>query len=235
MASNIGDIRNKVIPRLKGDSHLTSAPGGDVDAAILSAVEEYQKTYPLEKVLKIAGDGGFKYAIASLTGFVDGFSSVKQVAYPYVTTDQIPAWLEGDEFGLVRNESGLFLWFPLAKPAGTEFFLVVFTIPHTASASAWTPPATDDEALADLAAAYACDALATFYSQSTDASLTADSVQHLTKAAEYRASARRYRDSYKAKINAGHADVPAMAIGEIDRTFGTTQGHDYFFHGRRRN
>jgi hypothetical protein len=219
---------------MDGAGKLTSTPGGDIDAAILSAVEEHQKTYPLEKVLKIAGDGGFKYAVSSLTGFVDGFSAIRQVAYPYVTTDQIPAWLDDDEFGLVRNESGLFLWFPTAKPAASEFFLVVFTIPHTATVGAWTLPATDDEALADLSAAYCCDALASYYSQSTDNTWSADSVNHLAKSAEYRANAKRFRDSYKSKINAGEADVPAIAMGEIDRSFGTVLGHDYFFHGRRR-
>ena len=94
MAANIGEIRSKVSTRIHDtDSKLTTLPDltCDVDRAILDALEQYQKTRPLQKTVKLDGDGGFDYAVSSLTGFVDGFSVVVDVVYPYVSTDQVIA------------------------------------------------------------------------------------------------------------------------------------------------
>lgn len=236
MASNIGDIRIKLPSRIKdGAEQLSVSPGGDLDTAIISAVAEYSREHPQEKAVRIAGTGAFKYAIAGLTGFVDGFSGVLGVAYPHLTTDQFLPWLQTEEFAVMRDDSGVFLWFGRAIPATGEFFLVVFTAPHVANASTWTPPATDDEALADLAAANCFDYLAALYSQEVDSSVGADVVNRISKAAEYRANARRYRESYTTKMSSGAAGTAAVAMGDIDRFYGTQQGHEYFFHGGRRH
>lgn len=235
MAATIGDIRNKVIPRIQDDvSRLTVAPGGDVDAAILSAVEEYQKTFPLEKAVRIAGSGTYKYAISSLTGYIDGFSELRGVAYPHLTTDQVLRWLLGQDFGLVRDDSGLFLWFASARPTAAEFFLALFTVPHTASVAAWTPRATDDEAISDLAAGYCCDLLAAVNSQETDTTLDADSVNRLSKAAEYRAMATRFKDSYKRKTASVGRATAVANVQNTNTGFGDVAQTDYLFHGRRR-
>ena len=236
MASNIGDIRAKIPSRLQdAAASLTATPGGDIDVAIQAAVAEYQREHPLEKAVRIAGTGAFKYAISGLTGFVDGFSGILGVAYPHLTTDQFLSFLESEEFGIVRDDSGAFLWFVSARPASTEFFLVVFTAPHVVSATTWTPPASDDEALADLATAYCFQALAGRYSQDTESSISADSMNRLTKAQEARANARLWRENYQIKISSGKAGSAAVAMGDIDRFFGTQQGHEYFFHGGRRH
>jgi hypothetical protein len=236
MASNIGDIRAKVTPRLQdAGANLSATPGGDVDVAIQAAVGEYQREHPLEKAVRIAGSGAFKYAISGLTGFVDGSSGLLGVAYPHATTDQFLNFLEDDAFGIVRDDTGAFLWFVSARPATGEFFLVVFTAPHTVSATVWTPPASDDEALADLATAYCFQLLAGRYSQETESSISADVVNRLTKAAEARANARIWREAYASKMSSGSSGSAAVAMGDIDRFFGTQQGHDYFFHGGRRH
>jgi hypothetical protein len=242
MASNIGDIRNGIPPRVQDDANKLSSVAGngavdltkDVDAAIFAALEKYGKDRPRERVSRIGGAGTFKYAVSLLTGFIDGSSSVVAVAYPHLTTDQNLAWLDDDEFGLVRDNSGLYLWFASASPTASEFFLVVYTTPHTLDTTTSTVPAGDDEALKDLAAAECHDMLAAFYSKSTDDSIMADTVHHLSKAAEHRANAKRYRESYAAKLGGNQPTLAAFAMADLDNTFGDQARTDRFFHGRRR-
>jgi hypothetical protein len=101
------------------------------------------------------------------------------------------------------------------------------------SEGASSVPAADEEALADLATAYACDALAGFYSQSTDGSLSADTVAHLTKAQEYRAQAKQWRAAYLAKLGGDTADAPASGASAVMSVFGSVGREGYFFHGSR--
>lgn len=235
MALNIGEIRNKVISRIQDKVQaLSVSPGGDVDVCILSAVEEYQKDHPLEKAVRVAGAGTYKYAISNLTGYVDGFSSIKGVAYPHLGTEQDLPWLDGQDFGTVRDHNGLSLWFAGMSPTAAEFFLTLFTLPHTVSATAWTPRSSDDEAIADLAAGYCCDELAARYSQETDTTIQADSVNRLQKADLYRSMATRFKDSYKRKMQSVGKAATAIAVGFTNTGFGDAFHSDYLFHGRRR-
>ncbi len=237
MAANIGDIRSKVSARIKDiDSRLTITPDltCDVDRAILAALEQYEKERPLQKTVKLAGAGGFDYAASSLSGFVDGFSVVTDVVYPYLSTDQILARLERDEWGLVRLDTGLKLRFFVARPTAAEDFLAFFTAPHTLNAGSSTVPATDDEALSDLGAAFACDQLAALYAKDVDSSLGADSVDRRSKSDNYRSMAASYRKSYAAKMETESAGQAAFAMADVDRAFGNSTGTDYLFHGRVR-
>jgi len=237
MAANIGEIRAGVSARIKDtDARLSTSPDMtcDVDRAILSALEQYGKDRPLEKAARVAGTGAFKYLASGLTGFVDGFSAIVAVAYPHLTTDQLLAGLEDDQFQLRRDETGLYLWFTTAIPAATEHFLVAFTAPHTLNASTSTVPASDDQALMDLGAAFACDLLAQLYAKDIDTSITADSVDRRTKSDNYRSMAASWRKAYAAKMQTGESGRAAGALVEIDRGFGNATGTDYFFHGRRR-
>lgn len=236
MASNIGEIRDKVGARIKdSDARLSVSPPltCDVDRAIYDALAQYQRARPLEKAVKIDGTGVFDYDLAA-SGFVDGFSTVKDVAYPYLVTDQRLAVLDRDEWALIRLDTGVKLRFFEAIPPASDDFLVLLTVPHTLNASTSTVPASDDEALADLGAAFACDQLAALYAKDTDSSLAADAVDRRAKSENYRSQAASYRKSYAAKMETDEAQSAAFAMADIDRTFGNSRGDDYFFHGRAR-
>lgn len=237
MAANIAEIRAKVAPRIKdSDNRLTVTPPMecDVDRAITSAREQYEKTRPREVTLKVPGTAAFDYLVSGFTGFVDGFSTLAGVAYPYVASAQGLTELEDVEFGLVRLDTGLVLRFTTARPAATEFFLVAFTAPHTLNASTSTIRASDDEALADLAAANCCDMLAALYAKDVDSSIAADSVDRRTKSDNYRSMAASYRKSYSIKVSTGDTQAAAVAMTDIDRQgFGHRGRQDYFFHGWR--
>jgi len=222
VATTITDIRGKVLARIQDSVHdLTTTPDMecDVDRCITAAKEEYQKQRPRELSAKVDGDGTFEYALPA--GFVDRFSRIRAVFYPHPPVASPwpygPAGrgrkpLDEDKTRLVRTESGLRLRFLEHTPGTSEDFLVEFTAPHSLDEAACTLPVTDDEALADLAAANCCDAMAARYGQETDPNLQTDVVNRLTKAAEWRSMGTRYRKSYDAKMTLKDPVLPYLEL-----------------------
>lgn len=236
MAANIAEIQTKVSSRIQDKAgRLSTTPlTGDVARCILAALEQYGKDRPLVVVLEIEGAGAFDYPVADLAGFVDGFSSIERIVYPYDEDDQSDEALDAEAYTIKRLPAGLVLRFLEASPAEAESFLVEFTRPHTLDASTSTVPAADDEALADLAAAHCCEELAAHYAQSTDSSISADSVDRRSQSAEYRALAKVYANRYADKVGKGEAKPKAAGRHvEVDRGFAGRRREDYLFHGRR--
>ena len=236
--ANIADIRSRVLLRIKDAAKSLDADGvtETVDASIASAVEEYGKVRPRETATVCDGAATFKYSLTAatpiLTGFDAALSQITSIAYPYTTTTADLTYLEDYEWKVQQLADGLWLWFITATPSAAEDFLVTWTLPHTCSGSALTVPASDYEAVADLAAAHALLAMSGLYVQSLDNSISADAVNRQSKASEYRSLSTQYRKAYDLKMGSGAATGPAFAIGDIDRLDG--DGGDYFFHGRRR-
>lgn len=214
MAANIAAFRTKIAGsagitgRLQdAAARLGVSAGGPLDECIANAVEEYQKLRPLNAAIKLTGAGSTDFLVSSsLTGFVDQFSTVLEVVCPYdaslVRQDPLPA----DAWFLERLDTGLYLRL-LYTVSASQYVLVRYTKPHTVDASSSTIPSTDDEAVADLATSYACLALADYYSQSTDASLSADVDDRRGKADLYRSNAERWRQSWRRKMGLDPAEM----------------------------
>lgn len=236
--ASIADIRSRVLLRIKDAAKSLDTDGvtETVDTCIASAVEEYGKVRPRETATVVDGTGTFKYSLTAtspvLAGFDASLSQITSIVYPYTTTTADLPVLEDYEWRVQQLADGLYLWFITATPSASEDFLVAWTLPHTCSGSALTVPASDYEAVADLAAAHSLLALASVYVQSLDNSISADSVNRQSKASEYRSQAAQYRKAYDLKMGSGAATGPAFVIGDMDRADGA--GEDYFFHGRRR-
>jgi hypothetical protein len=256
MASNIGDIRSGIPPRIKDTAgKLTAVVGNgavdltkDVDAAIFSALEQYGKARPRERAALVTGAGAlvFDYALdggsPTLAGYIGGFSSITDILYPWSAATPNLDPLPREEYTVMCLSSGIVLRFFLARPLATEQFLVNYTTPHALDTTQSTVRASDDEALKDLAAAFACDELASFYAHSTDPNIQADAVNNMSKAGEYRAMAKEFRNAYAAKMDAAGAAAdgqggavvpPALAIAQIQDSF-YGQPSRHFFHGRQR-
>ena len=172
-------------------------------------------------------------SVLKLTAWVEGLSSILEIVYPWSATTPTPTVLDSSEYVVIRLSTGVYLRFLSATPTAAEKFHVLYTGAHVLTEATSSVPAGDMEALADLATAYACDALAGFYSQSTDGSIQADTVAHLTKAQEYRAQAKRWRDAYLAKIGGDSADGPAAGVAAVASVFRSSRSDGYFFHGGR--
>jgi hypothetical protein len=240
MASNLGDILVKVETRIQDTAKKLVQKAdltGDIAEGIKAALERYSKDRPRERAIRVQGTGAFRYgAAAVLTGYVVGFSSVMRVAYPHVTTDAEPAFLEDGTWEVrLDYDDVAYLVFKTATPSASEYFAAWYTAPHTLNATTCTIPALDDEAFADLAAAEAFYKLAARFVQTVDGSVDADVTDRRTRADIYRSLGKDFEAKYRSRMQGGDTPLKAASyITELDRTFGDGV-HDHFFHGRAVN
>jgi hypothetical protein len=168
-----------------------------------SALVEYQKRRPLIVVYELTGAAAYEYAVSLFSGWSDGLSYFARIEGPIVSGSNVPPRsLDADEYSLVRTPSGLFLRFRCFAPASGQQYWVHYATAHTLTESASTVFAADETALAELGAAYCCDALAARYAQGTDGSIEADTVNHDGKAEIYKGLSKMYRERFDAKVPA---------------------------------
>ncbi len=105
----------------------------DRDRFIIDAGRTFSRQFPRKVAIEIAGNDGFEYALSLLTGFVDGFSTITQMFYPWDPDEQDPEPMERKYFQIFEGPSGAVLRFIRNRPRTTEEFLPVFTVPHALS------------------------------------------------------------------------------------------------------
>jgi hypothetical protein len=217
-------------------------------AAISAAVREYSVMRPQKLVEAIDGANAFDYLLFPsadsvdtpvVTAWQDGFSVVNALLYPYVVGGRDQSQVEPMEYHIVRLPTGIYLRFVVSTPSVGESILVEYTAQQQLSVgppAVSTHPAVDDEAVADVIAACACDALASLYVQSTDSSIGADVVNRLSKAQEYRAQAKAWRAAYEQRMGgaegaAGGTPPAGGASAALETRFVNPVQDRHFFHG----
>lgn len=243
--STLGALTAVVAERVRDAAEKLSPAA--IEAAILSALEEYTRDRPREVTLAVDGTGAFDYATSAFgaaesgatasTQWAASFSRVRRLVYPYVSTERALPVLEPDQYDVVTLPAGEVLRFLDYTPTATEQFLVTFTRPHEVTVTLGTVPQTDEQAVCSLAAANALESLASYYAQATDGSLTADIVDHRGRSNIYLELARTYRQAYFAHVGRGmggdrSAPGAAGTNVDIDRGFGGSRV-PHLFHGRR--
>ena len=192
--------------------------------AIGAAVKKYSSPRPREIAEDETGNGTQNYALSLLADWSEGFSGIKDVEFPVDTL------LDDDDWSLVLKPAGRYMHL-VDSPAVTETIRIYYTTLHTCTDDACTIPAYDEEAVQMLAAAYFCEMLAAYYAQTQDSTIAADSVDHKSKAAEYQARARAYRQNYYNHLGVKEGEKPAASVTknqDMDGSFG-----DRLTHGRR--
>lgn len=198
---------------------IDSFVGGDIPLveadkilAINMAMKQHSKHRPREVIEDFDGEGSFDYAISGFASWSDGFSIIKQVEYPVDDDDQTPNILQDDEWAIYKKPAGKYLRFKEDKPTADEDFRVTYTAIHTCTDSACTVEAFDEEAVQALCAAYFCDMLATWYAQTGDSTIDADSVDHTSKSRDYAARAKTYRKTYFDHLGTKEGQAPAASV-----------------------
>ncbi|MCE5265677.1 MAG: hypothetical protein LLG97_19385 [Deltaproteobacteria bacterium] len=186
--------------------------------AIGQAIKEYSKHRPRVVPEDEAGAGAFDYAVTLFAEWSQGFSLIQQVEYPVDDTDPEANVLDEDAWKIYSKPSGDCLRFLEDEPAVGETFRVTYTTLHTCTDAACTVSAIDEEAVETLAAAHYCEILATWFSQSQDSTFEADVVNHTSKARDFAARARAFREIYRKHLGLKENDtVPAAAaVGDMD-------------------
>lgn len=212
-----------------GDFPLTEP---DKIAALSAAVKRYAGDNPRVVPEDIPGDGGFDYPASALDHWADKFSKIIRVEYPVDDTRPLPKYVPDTDWRLWNKPAGQCLRFLHLRPAATEIIRITYTALHVCDDLACTIPAVDAEAVARLAAAEFCDMLATYYANTADSVIRADSVSHASRAQEYAARARAYRQAYSAHMGV-RGSTPAAASVTRDQDATPSWRGDHLTHPRR--
>lgn len=193
--------------------------------AINAALKKYSSARPRESVAEIAGNGTTDYALSGFADWSEGFSGVKQVEYPVDTV------LDDDDWSIIRKTDGCYLRLT-SSPAASETIRALYTALHACDDTRCTIPAFDEEAVQMLAASFFCDMLAAYFAQTQDSIIGADSVDHKSKASEYAARARAYRQNYYNHLGIKEGEKPPVSVTRNQDTRPSWQT-DHLTHGRR--
>lgn len=210
--STLADIRTKVTGIVSDDSGKLANPG-DFDRNIAAALAVYSKHRPAVKVADVTGNGTHDYALPA--GWTDEFSLVRSVEYPI---GDLPATLlENDDYEIYQSPTDKKLRLRNNSPAASESFRVSFTVLRTDA----TVPDSDVNALANLAAALCLEELANAYTQTSDPTIGADSVNYRSKGYEFGQRAKTLRKLYNEHLGLreGDSTPPASAVTAMDMKY----------------
>jgi len=213
--------------------------GGDLplgadeqNLAIAMAVKLYSKHSPKIVVEDMAGTGGFDYALSGLASFDPDFSCIKNVEFPVDDDSRNGNVLQDDAWEIYEKPSGSVLRFLEDTPAADENMRISYSAYHTCTVSACSVASFDHEAVQALAAGYFAQMLATYFAQSNDSTISADSVDHSSKSREYAARAKMLKTMYYDHIGIKPGSVkPASVTG--DKDFNGSWGRDRMTHPRK--
>lgn len=186
MLNNLDDFQ-AAVERLVRDGADVLGPA-DYDQFLQDAARRLSRVEPLRVVADLAGDDSFDYALAS--PFDPDFSKVLEVEYPAGRRPR--SMVDRLDWELYATPDDTKLRFLVDQPAPGETIRVTHTALHTISSAATTIPSARQDVVVLLAAAIACEALASHYSQTGDSMIGADAVDHRSKASEYAARAKRF-------------------------------------------
>lgn len=240
--TTIDKVRRRLV-----DLSETNPLAGDytvLDEAISAAITRFSQDQPREVVVDMAGAGTDYYPLTGgssvAASWVDGSSSVQSIDYPAgaVANGYTPTWLDPDnDWTTYKNATLTYLRFRNAAPAVGETARLTYTAPHTHTSVTDTVPAQDLDALCDLAAYYACLALATKASGSQDSVIAADSTNYRDAQLRYKQQAEGWLKSYGDRMGISVGEdgktAPAGASATADWNRSNTGGGSWLTHSRR--
>jgi hypothetical protein len=221
----ISDWQTLVEAKVQDTAGILSAM--DYINAIAEAVGLYSDDYPRERVTTITGNG-----VAMDFALPADATDVVSVEYP--VAQQEPEYLDEDDWLVMTQPDDTqmlhltALVLPNAAPAR-----VLYSAPHSVTATVDTVPLADRGAASNLAAAVCCRQLAAYYSQTSDSTIAADAVNYRTKNQEYLALARAYEEAYQRAVTGGGRAASVSKDVEDVAMFAQGSGVPRFYHGRR--
>jgi len=210
MAYTVAQILTKVDLIISADDDELSAAARSEQ--VRAAIEQYSHDVPDIITEDEAGDAGNYYAVTGLAKWSEGFSQVLSIQYPAptVASDEAPVYLEPDDWDADYWDGSVrYIYLPNHAPAATEAMRIRYTAPYTDAGSGYDFPSAHFYAVCNLAASFCCRAISNKYSRTNDASIAADSVNHMSRAEEWSRRAgslfRMYRDELNITGRAGGA------------------------------
>ena len=206
---------------------LDDAPwvsSSQVDENIQAAAKIYSLHRPYEKLHEFAGDGGYDYDLPS--DWIQGFSRITQVEYPY--DEQDPNIIPKEEWTiflkLVGSTQTYVLRFLGTSPTSAYTVRVTYTIPHSIEEETDTVYQNDVEAVCHLAASMCLQAIASKMLQTSSPTIGADGVSYAAKSSAASTRAKEYYKFYLLALGLD-GEVAALGIKEFDPGFSWDAEH----------
>lgn len=194
-------------------------------------ISRYSQTRPLEKVEDTTGDGTFTYGLPS--DWIEGFSTIISIEYPFDSTNQIPTPLRSSVYRLYRDTSALKLRFLGVTPTSSETFRFRYTTQHTVTTTTSTIANVDEQAVVNLGAARLCEILAAEFEKKSKSTLPEGQFDLRTKSQEYHTQADRYYTLWREDIGIPQDGSVKAASGEIDTDWSLSGGKSPITHPLR--
>jgi len=189
----------------------------EIIMAISQALKEHSQIHPRLVSEDESGTGSFDYAVTLFAEWSQGYSVIKKVEYPVDDSTPSNSPLQDDAWTIYAKPAGKFLRFLEDIPAAGQSFRVTYSALHAVTDAASTVDAFDDEAVQALAASYFCSMISTYFAQTQDSTIQADSVDHKNKSRDYEARAKAYRKMYFDHMGIADGEtVPASVTRDQD-------------------
>lgn len=231
MSKTLASYRNLLSNLLQDNT--TKLTDSARDDAINAAVDFHSRVRPDYRRRSIAGNASA--IIGTPTGWHNDWSQISEIEFP---VNQVPpTFLEDDDWLLKESPTASTryqIMFLNAQPGTGERFNLKWSVPHTLSATAanTTIPTAHFRPVCMLAASFALQQLAAFYTQSGDSTIAADSMNPQTKEQGYDRLAGRWRKRYQEYFGLSDDQVaPASVWQDVDRL--TSRRVDFFTHPKR--
>ena len=211
---------NTYVGRVLKDG-ATRISSGDINAFIQNdAVQLYSKHKPYHRISDISANGTYSYTI-NWTGWSIGFSAIQKVLYPageYQNPNDEAVPFE--EWEIYESASAQYLRFLYVTPSSGKTIRVFYTslhsVPDTGTSTIY---GADESAFVNLAASFCAHAIAKFYAQSSDSTISADAIAYRDKSDIW---ASRAKDLYKLYVDYMFPDKvdASHAFREFDTVYG---------------
>ena len=217
------------------DADITHLQDNEMVEMLPRSVDRYSQDSPRQMVAALDGDGQtFRFPVADLPGWREGFSSIDAVEYPYGL--QRPQRLRAHEYKLrlhaanIGEEASRVLQFMDFTPGAGERFGVHYIAPHYVTDSTSTVPDADFSAVGYLFCHTICIAIAGRLRRTRDAAITADMIDiRRTKGDEYVSQAKTFYEEYKKLMGIPEkGPKPAVIVDDVElQPSWSNQGRGY--------
>jgi hypothetical protein len=199
--------------------------------SISQAARIYSRYFPIEVVSDIPGENGFNLTLP--VAFMDGFSTINSIEYPYIASQQNPNLIKLNEARPYRTPTGLQIRFMTYSPKSTEVVRLNYTVPHTITTTTSTIPSFREDAIGNKASALVAEIIAADYSNTSRSSMDEISIDFRIKSQEWQLIADRYNMLFRTDLGLPEKTDEIPYSGWIDLDFGYSAGVDWLTHPRR--
>ncbi len=222
------EMRDLVKVKVKDTSSRFS--DGEKEGFVKEAIRQYNRDQPLFRDETVAGDG-VTLTFATPTGWIDGFSTLEELEFPTAQEPRVMVDLE-DHVQVIQIANVEQIQFKSLTIPSAETARLFYTIPHDEDTPT-TIPAHGVDAVVSLGAARLCHAMATFYAETTEATLDLDVVDRQSKADSFRSMADRFKKEYLAIINPKTDDANAPKLVHTEQDIDFSWGLPFITHPRK--